>query len=624
MWLSVVKQRGIIGLAGLIVILVSGQVFAQSTLTYTLGLGGDNHRTEWKAGTPAMFTPGNSDDNQEFAPGSVITWDVRVAASGSQQGAANIVFHLELHQGSADGPRASGATFYSSINDGTGTDPTAAAAFAVSYDVYGSAYPGRIIDCPNANGPCLKVHTYPTYNAAEAELLGMGAGYKQWCVSCGATDTTAAGIGIVGELGEVPVFEGQIDLGSLPEGTYVLKLNTQNVSGINVLRDDVYLGDNQDAFATAVGTVTNDGDTITFDIIQDRDWGDAPDPTYKTLAASNGPAHILGGPWLGDATDNPDAEMDGQQSVGAVDDDNNGSDDEDGVNIPQLKEGVPIDITFEVNGPAGPYQVDGWIDFNGNGTFDHPSEQVVNGMYTVGVKTVPVTAPVGSAANSPTYARFRINSAGPLLPEGEANDGEVEDHYPVEIIVPQPIQMVSAVSKSYHGYVFAEMSLNLPLDSAQTASDSRVGGPMAAGPWRFLLTFDQQIVVTDGTIELGDEIVLSPALAGSVFIVNGNQIDIQLSPFVPNQTCLSITVSGLESDTSGSLEGDTDVHVRALYGDALDDGIVNIHDLGRIKSEFNQTVTNNNCDCDVNADNVINIDDLSQAKGELFESVTCP
>ena len=54
---------------------------------------------------------------------------------------------------------------------------------------------------------------------------------------------------------------------------------------------------------------------------------------YPTLALNNGARHVIGGPWLGDATDKPDAEPDGQPHPQALGDDLSPttSDDEDGV-----------------------------------------------------------------------------------------------------------------------------------------------------------------------------------------------------------------------------------------------------------------------------------------------------
>ena len=82
-------------------------------------------------------------------------------------------------------------------------------------------------------------------------------------------------------------------------------------------------------------------------------------------------------------------------------------------------------------GPSGG-KLDAWIDFNGNGVFDHATEHlfggtskdIVAGMNLVITYTVPANA---TYANS-TYARFRLSTAGGLQPTGLVNDGEVEDY----------------------------------------------------------------------------------------------------------------------------------------------------------------------------------------------------
>jgi hypothetical protein len=160
----------------------------------------------------------------------------------------------------------------------------------------------------------------------------------------------------------------------------------------------------------------------------DRDWGDAPDPPYPTLAINNGANHVIGGPWLGDQTDNPDPENDGQPDPSALGDDTwDGNDDEDGVQIPVLMQGTTSTITFEVYDAAGGGGwVEGWIDFNGDGTWD-ASELVYSAYCPVGVYAFNVTTP-SSAVVGQTFARFRISTAGGLTWVGAAADGEVEDH----------------------------------------------------------------------------------------------------------------------------------------------------------------------------------------------------
>ena len=155
---------------------------------------------------------------------------------------------------------------------------------------------------------------------------------------------------------------------------------------------------------------------------------------YPTTKLNNGARHVLRGPWLGDATDNPDAELDGQPEPHALGDDLSTApayDDEDGVVIPPLVWGQTNYVSFEVSlPPTGTAQayVDGWIDFNGDKTWD-ATEQFVSGWFGPGVHTVAVTPPLTSAGTADTtFARVRINSQGPLGPTGLALDGEVEDY----------------------------------------------------------------------------------------------------------------------------------------------------------------------------------------------------
>jgi hypothetical protein len=136
------------------------------------------------------------------------------------------------------------------------------------------------------------------------------------------------------------------------------------------------------------------------------------------------------GPWLGDATGRPDPEPEGQPQALALGDDNDVlyppvNDDEEGVIIPPLVEGVPVNITVMVNGGGG--VLDAWIDFNGNQSWTDPGEKIFGGFLPDGNHQIPVTVPVGSVVAS-TVGRFRISTAGGLMPEGRAENGEVEDH----------------------------------------------------------------------------------------------------------------------------------------------------------------------------------------------------
>ncbi len=163
------------------------------------------------------------------------------------------------------------------------------------------------------------------------------------------------------------------------------------------------------------------------------DWGDAPDPSYPTLSASNGARHmIVPGLRLGNLID---AEPNGQPNAAATGDDLSGVDDEDGVVLtsPLIPgEVAKFDVTV-TNAVGTTAFLDAWIDLDRDGSFSStPLEQfaisapVVNGVNTF---ALPLSLLVTSG---PTYARFRLSSTGGLQPSGPARDGEVED-YLVEI-----------------------------------------------------------------------------------------------------------------------------------------------------------------------------------------------
>ncbi|HEX2253900.1 MAG TPA: IPTL-CTERM sorting domain-containing protein [Thermoanaerobaculia bacterium] len=159
--------------------------------------------------------------------------------------------------------------------------------------------------------------------------------------------------------------------------------------------------------------------------LQGLDFGDAPDPTYPTLLASNGARHrvlLAGNPTLGSAVD---TEGNGQPTAGASGDDANG-DDEDGVLFPAvLVPGTEGSVQITVGATGG--SVACWIDLDRDGAWSG-AEQIVGELLpgsSVVSRTfaVPPGTPAGTA---PT--RCRIATAPGLGVTGEAGDGEVEDH----------------------------------------------------------------------------------------------------------------------------------------------------------------------------------------------------
>lgn len=172
--------------------------------------------------------------------------------------------------------------------------------------------------------------------------------------------------------------------------------------------------------------------------VKGLDFGDAPDPTYPTLLASNGARHQVlpaGNPTLGSQVD---TEADGQPNAGLTGDDGAGADDEDGVTFPgDLIPGA--NGTIVLTGGATGGSVSCWIDFSRDGDWADAGEAVVADVLLGAGATlmrgfpVPVGSPQGNAP-----ARCRISSETGLGVTGLAADGEVEDHLaPVGVEAPR-------------------------------------------------------------------------------------------------------------------------------------------------------------------------------------------
>jgi len=152
------------------------------------------------------------------------------------------------------------------------------------------------------------------------------------------------------------------------------------------------------------------------------DFGDAPIPYPTTLLAEGGAEHvfIVGDPRLGATVD---SEPDGTHSAAA---DADGAD-EDGVTFGTMMVGaLEATVTVNVQGSAG--KLDAWIDFNGDGSWGGPGEQIFASRDVV-LDDNDLTFDVPSfAIAGTTYARFRVSTAGGLGVGGAAADGEVEDY----------------------------------------------------------------------------------------------------------------------------------------------------------------------------------------------------
>ena len=167
-----------------------------------------------------------------------------------------------------------------------------------------------------------------------------------------------------------------------------------------------------------------------------EDFGDAPAP-YWTSAVDNGARHSATGPTLGASRD---SESDGQPTANA---DGDGAD-EDGVIFGTIQVGqLDATVTVNVQNAANGAKLDAWIDFNGDGSWGGPGEQVFDSVsVTTGDNSLEFDVP-SWAADGNAVARFRLSMAGDLGVGGVAADGEVEDY---QLIINPPHVSLGAFS----------------------------------------------------------------------------------------------------------------------------------------------------------------------------------
>ncbi|MEQ1827722.1 MAG: Ig-like domain-containing protein [Pirellula sp.] len=185
--------------------------------------------------------------------------------------------------------------------------------------------------------------------------------------------------------------------------------------------------------------VTYDGSNplrgFNFGNLESSDFGDAPAP-YPTTRAANGAAHgatpglRLGTNWDSDGDGRPTPNADGDDLVGQLNSSGGVIDDEDGVVViaPIVRGDTSNIIQVTVTNSTGATAfIQGWVDFNGNGNWSDPGEQIALNVPAVnGQNNITFTTP--SNAVSRTFARFRLSQDQNLGPAGKSQSGEVEDY----------------------------------------------------------------------------------------------------------------------------------------------------------------------------------------------------
>ncbi|KAB2922409.1 MAG: IPTL-CTERM sorting domain-containing protein [Candidatus Contendobacter sp.] len=147
----------------------------------------------------------------------------------------------------------------------------------------------------------------------------------------------------------------------------------------------------------------------------------------------------------------PGTQNTGANAATALGDDTNNTDDEDGVaSFPPLtiltgSYSIQVAVTNTSGSAATLY---GWIDFNGNGSFEPAEVQTASVLGDGSVTSVTLTWPTVSVASGATiYARLRFTTSSLSSAQGPASDGEVEDY----LIPVTPLGSLTVVKNAVGG-----------------------------------------------------------------------------------------------------------------------------------------------------------------------------
>jgi gliding motility-associated-like protein len=267
-----------------------------------------------------------------------------------------------------------------------------------------------------------------------------------------------------------------------------------------------------------------------------NDFGDAP--------ASYGSAdHVMDGRrYLGGE---PDGEASHQYSDEANGDDLSGRDDEDGVTIPELRQGTKVTIRVSIV-TQYPYvcYFNGWVDWNGDGDFNDSNERIARNIRrTSSVNyNLETEVPADAIGSKPTFARFRL---GPSTesPTATGSYGEVED-YMIKIVCvgPEPPK-VGRITQP----------------SCETPTGSVVlEGLPGTGGWTLTRLPDGETVTGSGSsytvtgLEPGDWTYTVTNQSGCISAPSG-QIAISAPPEIPTAPVISATLQPTCTLSTGSV-----------------------------------------------------------------------
>lgn len=183
------------------------------------------------------------------------------------------------------------------------------------------------------------------------------------------------------------------------------------------------------AMGISIGQIFVNGNSVAETCL---DFGDASS-VYNTTMGEGGPRHVIG-PDLYLGSSEPDSDADGSHDPIA-----NGHSDDDGVSaFSYVMESSTYTIPVSyVNNKSKMAQLVGWIDFNANGSFESSERSILSSgeLSSSSSGTANLMFNTPATLSDDLFLRLRVStdndfmSAGTVSPDGPASDGEVEDYY---------------------------------------------------------------------------------------------------------------------------------------------------------------------------------------------------
>lgn len=183
------------------------------------------------------------------------------------------------------------------------------------------------------------------------------------------------------------------------------------------------------AMGISIGQIFVNGNSVAETCL---DFGDAS-ADYNTTLGEGGPRHVIG-PDLYLGSSEPDSDADGAHDPMA----DNHSDDDGVSSFSFVMESSTYTIPIAyVNNKSEMAQLVGWIDFDNDGAFQSSERSLLSSgelsSMSSGIANLMFNTPASVADD--LFVRLRVStdddfmSAGTVSPNGPASDGEVEDYY---------------------------------------------------------------------------------------------------------------------------------------------------------------------------------------------------